>query len=78
MFRRFFWLTVGLGAGVTSAVLASRWLKRQTQKIAPANVAKSASLGILELGKRVAESVQEGRAAADEREREVREKAKLD
>ncbi|MEX0992062.1 MAG: hypothetical protein WD004_07305 [Actinomycetota bacterium] len=78
MFRRLFWLSLGLGAGATSAVLASRWLKRQTHKMAPAYVAKTASTSLLELGKKVAESVQEGRAAAEQREREVREKAKLD
>ncbi len=78
MFRRLFWLSLGLGAGATSAVLASRWLKRQTQKMAPAHVARSASTNLLELGKKVAESVQEGRVAAEQREREVRERSKLD
>jgi hypothetical protein len=78
VFRRVFWLAMGLGAGAASAVLASRWLKRQTERMAPANVAKSAQTGLLELGKRVAESIEDGRRFAAQRERQIREGTKLD
>src|SRR5207245_6787235 len=33
--RRIFWLALGLGAGATTAVMASRWTRQQAQKVAP-------------------------------------------
>jgi hypothetical protein len=72
--RRLFWLAVGLGAGATSAVLASRWMKRQTKRVAPQTLAREARGGLLDLSKLVAESIQEGREAMTERERELRAK----
>jgi len=78
MFKRLFWLVVGLGAGIASALMAGRFMKKQTQKMAPSNVAKVAGNSFLELGKRVSASIEEGRQASAEREREVRKVAKLD
>jgi hypothetical protein len=71
--KRIFWLALGLGAGATGAVLANRAVKKQAEKMAPANVAKSAQAGLVDLSKRVAESIAEGKKAMDEREREIRE-----
>ena len=76
--KRIFWLALGLGAGATGAVLASRWAKKQTQKMAPANIARNTQAGLLNLGKRLSESIAEGKKAMDEREREIREKAQID
>ncbi len=70
--RRLFWLAVGLGAGATSAVLASRWMRRQTQRVAPQTIAREARGGLLDLSKLVSESIAEGREAMEERERELR------
>ena len=78
MFKRLFWLVVGLGAGVASAVMAGRFMKKQSQKIAPAHVAKVAGASFLDLGKRVSASIEEGRQASAEREREMRDTAKRD
>jgi hypothetical protein len=72
--RRTFWIAVGLGAGATSAVLASRWMKRQTSRVAPQTLVREARGGLLDLSKLVAESIEEGREAMTERERELREK----
>jgi hypothetical protein len=72
--RRIFWLAVGLGAGATSAVLASRWMKRQTSRVAPQTLAREARGGLLDLSKLVAESIEEGREAMADRERELRAK----
>jgi hypothetical protein len=72
--RRGFWVALGLGAGAAGAVLASRWAKRQARKVAPAQLASEAKGGLLELSRLVAESIEEGRRAMDERERELRDK----
>jgi hypothetical protein len=65
-------LTAGLGAGVAGAVLASRFAKRQMKKVAPTTIARGASGSLLDLSKRVSESLAEGRRAMEQREREVR------
>ncbi len=72
MIRRSFWVALGLGAGATSAVLASRWARKQAVRVAPATLAREAKGGFLDLGKLVSESIAEGRQAMDDRERELR------
>ena len=72
MFRRGFWVALGLGAGATSAILASRWARKQADRVAPATLAREAKGGFLDLGKLVSESIAEGRRAMEERERELR------
>jgi hypothetical protein len=70
--KRGFWVALGLGAGATGAVLASRWTKKQAKKVAPTALAREAKGGLLELSKLVSESLAEGRRAMKERERELR------
>ncbi len=70
--RRVFWAFLGLGAGVTGAVLASRWLRRQAERAAPARLAREARSGLLDLSRLVAESIAEGRRAMREKEEELR------
>jgi len=70
--RRGFWVALGLGAGATGAVLASRWTKKQAARVAPATLAREAKGGLLDLGKLVSESIAEGRQAMEDRERELR------
>ncbi len=70
--KRSFWVALGLGAGATGAVLVSRWTKRQAQRVAPANIAREARGGVMDLSRLVSESIQEGRQAMEERETELR------
>lgn len=70
--RRLFWLAAGLGAGVAGAVLTSRWARRQAERVAPARLVRRAGDGLVELGKLVAESLEEGRRAMREAEEEAR------
>lgn len=70
--KRGFWVALGLGAGATGAVLASRWTKKQAKKVAPATLAREARGGLLELSKLVSESIAEGKRAMEEREHELR------
>lgn len=70
--RRGFWVALGLGAGATGAALASRWARRQANKVKPATLAREAKGGLLDLSKLVAESLEEGKRAMEERERALR------
>jgi hypothetical protein len=72
VFRRGFWVALGLGAGATSAIIASRWARKQADRVAPATIAREAKGGLLDLGKLVSESIAEGRQAMEDRERELR------
>jgi len=72
VFRRGFWVALGLGAGATSAIMASRWARKKAVRVAPATLAREAKGGLLDLGKLVSESIAEGRQAMEDRERELR------
>ena len=73
MIRRLFWVAFGVGLGATTAIAASRWTRKQARRAAPQTIAREARGGLLDLTKLVQSSVEEGRRAADERERELRE-----
>jgi len=72
--RRPFWVALGVGFGAAGAIVVSRWTRRQVDRAKPAAIAREARGGLLELSKLVAESVEEGKRAADARERELRAK----
>ena len=78
MIRRLFWMAFGVGLGATTAVIASRWTRKQAKKAAQATIAREARGGLLDLTKLVTASVDEGRRAMDERERELRQTYGLD
>jgi hypothetical protein len=71
--RRVFWLALGLGAGATMAVLAARRVRRATEAVAPANLAKEAQQALSDLGQLIRESFEAGRRAMADKEAEVRE-----
>jgi hypothetical protein len=70
--RRGFWVGVGVGLGAATAIIASRWARKQADRVAPATIAREARGGLLDLSKLVSESIAEGRQAMEERERELR------
>jgi hypothetical protein len=70
--KRAFWVALGLGAGATGTVIASRWTKKQAKRVAPAAIAREARGGLFELSKLMSESIAEGKRAMAERERELR------
>jgi len=70
--RRLFWVALGLGAGAASAILATRFVRRQTAKVAPANLAREARGSMMDLAKLVSDSLAEGKAAMQEKEDELR------
>jgi hypothetical protein len=69
--RRSFWVALGLGAGATGAIVASRWARRQANRVKPATLAREAKGGLMDLSRLVAASIEEGRRAMEEREREL-------
>ena len=69
--KRIFWLALGLGAGAAGAIMTMRFARRQASKVAPANLAREARGGLMDLAKLVSESIAEGRVAMREKEREL-------
>ena len=70
--KTLFWLTVGVSAGVTGAVMAGRWVRKQRQTLSPANVARQAGSRARDLGSRLGEATREFRTGMAERESEIR------
>jgi len=70
--RRAFWLALGLGAGAVTAIMTTRFARRQAQKVAPANLAREARGGLMDLARLFSESIAEGKEAMREKEEELR------
>ena len=70
--KRIFWLALGLGAGAAGAIMTARFARRQMDKVAPSTLAREARGGLLDLSRRVSESMEEGRRAMQEKEEELR------
>jgi hypothetical protein len=70
--RRLFWLALGLGAGAAGAIMTARFARRQMDKVAPSTLAREARGGLLDLSRRVSESMEEGRRAMQEKEEQLR------
>ena len=70
--RRGFWVALGLGAGVTAAVLTSRWMRKQTERMAPANMGRQLGDTARDLGQLLREALEEWRKGAAEKEAEIR------
>ena len=70
--RRTFWLAVGLGAGATIGVMATRWMRRRMRALAPSNVASQAAEVVRDLAALLREAGKEFRLGMQEREAELR------
>ncbi|HET7870013.1 MAG TPA: hypothetical protein VFM85_06815 [Actinomycetota bacterium] len=70
--KRLFWLALGLGAGAAGAIMTARFARRQMDKVAPSTLAREARGGLLDLSRRVSESMEEGRRAMREKEEQLR------
>ena len=70
--KRIFWLALGLGAGAAGAIMTARFARRQMDKVAPSTISREARGGLLDLSRRVSESMEEGRRAMQEKEEELR------
>jgi len=66
-----FWLAVGLGVGVTVAVVATRWARRTADEL-PAAVGRHAVATGRDVGRLLKEAADEFRAGMTEKEAEIR------
>jgi hypothetical protein len=69
--KRLFWLSAGLGAGTAGAILVSRWLRRQRERLSPASIGAQVSEGLHDLGELFREAMADARAATRQREAEI-------
>jgi len=76
--KRIFWAALGLGAGVTGAVMTSRWLRKKRETVSPAHIAREAKGGVMDLSRLLAESIAEGKRAMDQKEAELTGKPPVD
>ena len=72
MFSRMFFAVVGLGAGVAVGMWAIRKIERAGQQLTPDALVSRAGERASGFGARVAEAIDVGRRAAEQREAELR------
>ena len=72
MFKRVTWLTVGFGLGVGTTVAAAREVRKRVDRYQPNALVDRASDGLVRLRDQLTDAVDTGRAAARQRELELR------
>ncbi|MCZ7526116.1 MAG: hypothetical protein M5U14_06890 [Acidimicrobiia bacterium] len=72
MFKRLFWLMVGLGLGFGLAFLLFRSLRRTVERYTPTGVADRFGSSLEAFGRDLRAAVAEGREAMRDRELEIR------
>ncbi|MFP5375778.1 MAG: hypothetical protein ACLGIO_03210 [Acidimicrobiia bacterium] len=72
MFRRLFWLTVGVGFGFGMSFWVSRMVRAKVARLSPDNVSAEVAGALRDLGRELRAAVAEGREAMREREADLR------
>lgn len=72
MFKRIFWLAIGLGLGFGLSFWLMRFLRETVERYRPERVSQDLAGAISKLGDDVRAAVSEGRMAMREREEELR------
>lgn len=72
MFKRLFWLGVGVGLGFGLSVWLTRSIRRTAQRLTPQSMAGRLAGALRDFWKEVGAAVREGRDAMAEREAELR------
>ena len=72
MFKRIFWLAIGLGLGFGMSFWLMRFLRETVDRYRPERVSQDLAGAISKLGDDLRAAVREGRAAMAEREEELR------
>jgi len=72
VFKRLFWLTVGLGVGFGTSFRLMRALRRTAARFTPERMTQDAVAGARSVGAELKAALDEGRAAMREREAELR------
>jgi hypothetical protein len=72
VFRRLFWLCVGMGVGFGSSFWLTRFVRQKAARYAPDRVSADVTGAIRGLGTDLRQAVVEGRTGMRERETELR------
>lgn len=72
MFKRLFWMTVGLTIGFGTSFWVMRTVRRTVERLAPQRLSHDAVAGARSAGVHLRAALDEGRAAMREREAELR------
>ena len=72
MFKRLFWLSVGLTAGVGSSFWLMRTVRRTVERLTPHRLTQDAVAGARSAGAELRAALDEGRTAMRQREAELR------
>ena len=72
MFKRLFWLTVGLAVGFGTSFRLMRAVRRTVERFTPERMTQDALAGARSLGDELRAALDEGRAAMRQREAELR------
>jgi hypothetical protein len=75
MFKRATWLTIGFGLGVGTTVAAAREVRKRVDRYQPNAMVDRLTERTISLRDQLLAAVDDGRAAARERELELRERA---
>ena len=72
MFKRLFWLTIGLTIGYGTSFWLMRTVRRTVERLTPERVTRDVVVGAKSFGAELRAALDEGRAAMREREAELR------
>jgi hypothetical protein len=72
VFKRLFWLSVGLSVGFGTSFRLMRAVRRTLERLAPERVTSDAVAGAKSVGAELKAALDEGRAAMRDREAELR------
>jgi hypothetical protein len=72
MFRRIYWLFLGIGVGLGSSWWLTRRMKEMAARYTPERISNDMATSVRTLGRDVRMSIQDGRQAMVEREAELR------
>jgi streptogramin lyase len=72
VFRRLFWLCMGIGVGFTGSLWLQRFVREKVARYAPERVSADVTNAVKGLGTDLRVAVADGRAAMREREAELR------
>ena len=72
MFKRLFWLTVGLTIGYGTSFWLMRTVRRTVERLTPERLSRDAVAGAKSFGAELKAALEDGRAAMHQREAELR------
>ncbi|MBV8690309.1 MAG: hypothetical protein JOZ37_17310 [Actinobacteria bacterium] len=73
MFKRLFWLTIGLGLGVGASFWFMRFIRKTVERYSPERISTDMTNAVKGLRQDLRAAVSEGRQAMRDREIEIRE-----